>query len=264
MPNVSPQSLLVGILALGTAVPASSLEPTKDIGQYSHAAWQETSGHPSDFVSAILQTSDGDLWVGTLSGLARFDGTRFSAFGPPQGSLLHRISALYEAGDKSLWIGSRGGLTRYHDGQFESFSMPEGYRRTGVRTIVEDAAGRIWVRTLTDLFVLDASSLRFVAARVRGLARTAPGTLRVATWQGLGRIENDRVVLESRAEPVAGEPYPIAYAEAVLLDDDGGAWVGATWGLGRLDPQGRWTVFGTADGLPGREVQALHRDRGGA
>src|SRR5687768_9365285 len=141
VPNVSPQRLLVGILALGIAVPASALEPSKAIGQYSHAAWQETSGLPSDFVSAVRQTSDGYLWVGTLSGLARFDGSRFTTFDARQAPLLHRISALYESRDKSLWIGSRGGLTRYHEGRFENIPMPEGYRRTGIRTIVEDAAG---------------------------------------------------------------------------------------------------------------------------
>src|SRR5688572_20613852 len=97
VPNLSTQSLLAGILALGTAVPSGALEPSKDIGQYSHAAWQETSGLPSDYVSAILQTSDGYLWFGTLSGLARFDGTRFTTFGAQQAPLLHRISALHEA-----------------------------------------------------------------------------------------------------------------------------------------------------------------------
>src|SRR5262245_5217598 len=89
---------LAGLLVLGAAVPAPALEPAKAISQYSHAVWQERNGLPGDMVSAILQTRDGYLWFGTLNGLARFDGLRFTTF-DPQGTpapLLHRIRSLYE------------------------------------------------------------------------------------------------------------------------------------------------------------------------
>jgi ligand-binding sensor domain-containing protein len=37
-------------------------------------------GLPSSAVLAVTQTRDGYLWVGTLNGLARFDGAQFAVF----------------------------------------------------------------------------------------------------------------------------------------------------------------------------------------
>jgi len=35
------------------------------------------NGLPQNKINALAQTRDGYLWVGTLKGLARFDGVRF-------------------------------------------------------------------------------------------------------------------------------------------------------------------------------------------
>jgi ligand-binding sensor domain-containing protein len=50
-------------------------------------SWTTDQGLPQNFVRAITQTSDGFLWVGTMNGLARFDGLHFRGFakdGPPE------------------------------------------------------------------------------------------------------------------------------------------------------------------------------------
>jgi ligand-binding sensor domain-containing protein len=49
-------------------------------------SWTRDHGLPQNFVRAITQTADGFLWVGTMNGLARFDGLHFRGFakdGPP-------------------------------------------------------------------------------------------------------------------------------------------------------------------------------------
>ena len=40
--------------------------------------WRNADGLPSDSVTAIIQTHDGFLWVGTSAGLVRFDGVKFT------------------------------------------------------------------------------------------------------------------------------------------------------------------------------------------
>ena len=42
--------------------------------------WTTYDGLPDDAVIAMRQTRDGYLWLGTLHGLARFDGLRFSVY----------------------------------------------------------------------------------------------------------------------------------------------------------------------------------------
>ncbi|HYG22849.1 MAG TPA: two-component regulator propeller domain-containing protein [Verrucomicrobiae bacterium] len=77
---------------------------------------------PSSTVTAIEQTPDGYLWIGTYSGLARFDGERFVTFYPVNTpELSHaRVQGLYVDVEGTLWINTfRGGLTSYRDGVFK-------------------------------------------------------------------------------------------------------------------------------------------------
>ena len=42
--------------------------------------WQTEDGLPQNSVTAIIQSHEGYLWLGTYNGLARFDGIRFVPF----------------------------------------------------------------------------------------------------------------------------------------------------------------------------------------
>jgi hypothetical protein len=48
--------------------------------QYTVIQWTVDNGLPQNRISALAQTPDGYLWVGTLFGLVRFDGNRFTLF----------------------------------------------------------------------------------------------------------------------------------------------------------------------------------------
>ena len=50
--------------------------------QFVTKAWSTSDGLPHMSVTALAQTRDGYIWVGTLAGLARFDGVSFKVFTP--------------------------------------------------------------------------------------------------------------------------------------------------------------------------------------
>ena len=78
---------------------------------------------PSSTVTAITQTPDGYLWIGTYNGLARFDGVRFVTFEPGNKPELghSRVQGLFLDVNGTLWINTyRGGLTSFRDGMFRS------------------------------------------------------------------------------------------------------------------------------------------------
>ena len=80
-------------------------------------------GLPSSTVTAVEQTPDGYLWVGTYNGLARFDGARFVTFDPVNTPALGqaRVQGLFLDANGTLWINTfRGGLTSYRDGDFRN------------------------------------------------------------------------------------------------------------------------------------------------
>src|SRR6266705_3341061 len=76
--------------------------------------WRTGEGLPADSVTAIIQTRDGFLWVGTSAGLVRFDGVKFTEIKPTASSVgsIH-VTALCEDSVGRLWIGTqRDGLFR--------------------------------------------------------------------------------------------------------------------------------------------------------
>jgi signal transduction histidine kinase/ligand-binding sensor domain-containing protein len=85
--------------------------------------WDTENNLPSSTVTAITQTPDGYLWVGTYNGLARFDGVRFVTSDPVNEPALSqtRIQGLFLDATGTLWINTfRGGLTSYRNGVFRN------------------------------------------------------------------------------------------------------------------------------------------------
>jgi signal transduction histidine kinase/ligand-binding sensor domain-containing protein/DNA-binding response OmpR family regulator len=115
--------------------------------QYYFDTYGVESDLPGKAVFNVLQTSDGYVWVGTESGLARFDGVRFISFRPPTIPALdrHVIHALFEDREGYLWVGTNEGVVRYHNGVFELI----GLKDTAVHSFAQDKVGRIWIGTGT-------------------------------------------------------------------------------------------------------------------
>jgi len=69
-------------------------------------------------VLQILEDHNGYLWLGTTSGLSRWDGLHFQNFRKRDGLASDDIQALAESGDGVLYIGTRSGVTIYQNHQF--------------------------------------------------------------------------------------------------------------------------------------------------
>ena len=95
-------------------------QPRKD---FMVKAWSMADGLPHPSVTALAQTRDGYLWIGTLAGLVRFDGVQFKVFAPKNCPELprSRIGRLFEGADGTLFITTeRGGnLVALRAGKFE-------------------------------------------------------------------------------------------------------------------------------------------------
>jgi len=138
------KSLLM--LLLSVAVSADRLvaiEPTHHVTQYVHTAWRIQDGFLNGIPTAITQTLDGYIWIGTQSGLMRFDGIRFLPWEPPNGEhlLSTRIDALVGDRDGSLWIGTAGGLSHWQNNHLVNFADNPGV----VPEILQSRNGTIWI-----------------------------------------------------------------------------------------------------------------------
>jgi signal transduction histidine kinase/ligand-binding sensor domain-containing protein len=122
---------------------ARALDPTLQVSQYAHTAWNARDGAFRGAILSITQTNDGYLWLGTGFGLLRFDGVRFVEWQPPLGSPLPKppYPIVYASRDGSLWIGAYHGLARIKNGTVTNFPQ---MNVTGASSIVEDKEGTIW------------------------------------------------------------------------------------------------------------------------
>ncbi|HEX4646256.1 MAG TPA: two-component regulator propeller domain-containing protein, partial [Verrucomicrobiae bacterium] len=62
------------LLATGSLL---ALDPARSLHQYNCQNWTSQNGLPANGISAITQTTDGYIWLGTQRGLIRWNGTEF-------------------------------------------------------------------------------------------------------------------------------------------------------------------------------------------
>ena len=140
------RSLLVCFLLFHAANSVWAVDPDRRISQYAHTAWRTQDGFFSGSPVVIAQTTDGYVWIGTNTGLIRFDGVHFALWSPPASQRLldPRIFSLRATHDGSLWIGTGYSISRWKDDQLVNYPQLSGR----IESIVEDVEGAVWlVRT---------------------------------------------------------------------------------------------------------------------
>ena len=130
-------TLALLVAALLAPVPASALDAARALNQFRHTAWTIKDGIPAS-IFAISQTPDGYLWLGSISGLYRFDGVRAEVV-PGQDPVY--ALAVTDKGD--LWIGSNG-VSRLSHGVVTRVVVP-GLSRAEIRIMAVGPGGQVWV-----------------------------------------------------------------------------------------------------------------------
>ena len=94
----------------------------------------------------------GGLWIGTASGVSRYDGNTFSNFKIPEanitGHVVRLMRSMAEDREGNKWFGSNGrGVIRYDGTDMARFSRQDGLGSDIVQTIMQDRAGALWFGT---------------------------------------------------------------------------------------------------------------------
>jgi diguanylate cyclase (GGDEF)-like protein len=236
------------------------------------SVWTNESGLPQATITAIVQTSDGYLWIGTEEGVVRFDGVRFVVSDHQNAPALRSpfISALFESPDGTLWIGTYGGgVARLRKGRIEAFH-PELLGSDRVRTFLTDRDGAMFIATAGGgLLRVDGEKVtRFTTRdglpsdRIWTIADDGEGGLWVATHGG-GVVRWRDGKVQQRITTAEGLPNDVA--RALLRDADGTLWIGTDGGGLVAWREGAIVrTVTTRDGLPNDFVRTLRRDRDGS
>ena len=268
--------------------------------------WSVLDGLPSSWVECFSPDADGGIWIGTRRGLCRFRDGRVAAVTEPKELAQAEVKCLLRAADgqlwaatdqglfvrgpsgpfqlapgwpggkaywvcagrEGIWVGCEQGLRLRKNGTWSTLGSEIGLSGAPVKAVEEDAAGHVWARTQSDLYLRKIPGGLFTHVDAGPVLNTiyeeqlepdGQGGLWAPTVQGLLHLRTDGSVERLGAE----RGLPTAWANAALVDRQGGLWAS---GIGLYEELGRgdWHTYVRADGLPADNIWAIHRDRLGA
>jgi len=234
---------------------AHALNPACKVSQYGCEEWSTASGLSHDSITAICQTSDGYLWLGTPVGLTRFDGASFTVFDKANTSSLStdKINALCEDAKGTLWIGTGNGLFCYKDGVFSTMDDRLSSNPV-IHSIVRDGENGIFVLTGSRLLHYDGDTFKEVvpADQIQGSKQTLYQTANGELWVGGDGLS---VISHGKATNLGpADGFPNWSIRCFVEDPAGGLWIGTTQGLLFCKDRHIEHRYTTADGLPSENI----------
>jgi ligand-binding sensor domain-containing protein/signal transduction histidine kinase len=235
-------------------------------------------------VRALLQSTDGRIWIGTMNGLTEFDGERFRAFTRPEG--VTRAMALAEDRDGNLWLGTMAsGALRLARNGFSAYTEEDGLADASIGDVFEGRDGGLYAVSANQ-YIHRFDGRRFTATQPN-LSRDVSGTNgpgkalqdRSGEWWIPGGAGLYRFPRVSRVEQLQhARPKAIYTTRDGLAGDDvfrlfedsrGDIWIGrrtpTSFVLTRWNrATGSFHRYSDADGLPAfNRISSFAEDRAG-
>jgi ligand-binding sensor domain-containing protein/AraC-like DNA-binding protein len=228
------------ILVLQIAILPSNLfafHTDKRPVEYILNIWTVEDGLPQNTIQALLQTADGFIWIGTPSGLVRFDGLNFKKYTrwDIPGLEDDNITCLYEDYNKVLWVGTEdGGLCTLKDGRWYHYSMNDGLSSNRIRAISGDFEGSVWIGTDYGLNRLKGNEIE-VYTEKDGLYDNTITALTIDNWNnlwigtfrgGVAKFDNGHISVYGYQEGLKNLSIRTLFAGA-----KGFLWIGTLQGI---------------------------------
>ncbi|PZO11033.1 MAG: hypothetical protein DCF27_01380 [Lysobacteraceae bacterium] len=119
-------ALLIACLWPAAAALASEID-VDQIGRVPAKLFDEGNGLPDPTVTAVAQAPDGRVWVGTMRGLARFNGLAMAAVPGPEGKLAGVVRDVAATPDGRVWVSMSGvGVFVLSDGAWQDIGVDKG------------------------------------------------------------------------------------------------------------------------------------------
>lgn len=252
---------LIAAAATFAAPPPASADDGRGalLSGYTMTSWTLADGVPIGPVSAMVQDAEGYLWLGTTSGVVRFDGARFTPWDALYSTFLpHRdVRALALARDGTFWIGfdriaNSASVGAWRNGAL-TFPTAGAAPHATASSLLADRTGCVWAVSDGVLYRLRHGRWDVVHtgalghATVVSVREDAGGTLWIGTRQGVFRTRD-------------GEAFELV--EAGIARETSQSADGTLWMTDPAHGARRQGAQAPAMGLDGWGARLLHDRRG--
>ncbi|WP_020570185.1 sensor histidine kinase [Neolewinella persica] len=188
------------------------------------------------YITGVLESRDGFMYVASQAGLRRYDGEEVVQLGPSFGGLAGSPHTLIESQDGNIWIGHHLGITRYDPARerYTNYNLPQDADLTAphkgplFRLAENDAGTTIYGLTEAGIVLFDQQDLRFRplsslrnqqdslgTGHCTDIVRTPDGNFLLACAGGIFRLDDGNLQLSAgytdtahRLEGFALSPTP--------------------------------------------------------
>ena len=118
-----------------------------DRARYAVERLDQQFGLDAVTVTTMVQDKQGFLWIGTQTGLYRYDGARAQKMDEVESVIGHYVVDSLIAPDGTAWFAGNRGIAHYRDGQFERLAIPPTVAplSTGNQIFAIDGRGIVYV-----------------------------------------------------------------------------------------------------------------------
>jgi len=260
-------------------------------------------GEPSrNRVKSILETRDGVIWVGAVSGLYRLSAQpgRFEKVPGIQGTVRvlrqtadgsvwvgivgqagvifrmnangqltdpvplpnNTVLAIFQDVEQNVWVGTQAGMIRFSQSIFNIVPLPDA-DNSDFGTIYQDPEGPLWAAS-DHLFRIERGvATEFIPSQVEGAkVRNVLRTQDGALWFGTEGNGLFRTDAKSSQHFTTQDGLVNNYIRAMLEARDGSLWAGTDEGVSHLS-KGRITNYQMRDGLAYLSIRSMLLDHTG-
>jgi ligand-binding sensor domain-containing protein len=227
------------------------------------ASFGKIQGLRNTIVTCLLQDTQGNIWIGTASGVTKYNGYSFTNFTTEQGLANNNVRAVIQDRKGNIWFGTYGGgVTKYDGYTMTSFSEKNGLCNNYVSSIAEDKSGNIWLGTLGGVIKYDGRFFTnftkkegLVNDSVYAVIADRSNNVWMGTVGGVSCYDGHSFANYTEKEGLGNHTV-----YSILEDRAGDIWMGTLGGISVLQG-GFFLRYTSKEGLINDEVFSLLEDR---
>ncbi len=201
--------------------------------QYNFKLYSAFEGLPQAQVTSVQQDKRGYIWMGSYSGVTRYNGRSFETFSEPLPN--NSVFTMSKDQNGRIILTTGNGFCYLDDGEFDCVADKQSLPLTNLYAIHSESESSIWfgaeggvvhyTPTQSQLYTTESG---LPSPTVRAILKDRNNQLWAGTRNGLARLKGNRFV----------EFLPKTFSKTIiraLLETDQGVWIGSNRGLYRVD-----------------------------